>query len=52
MNCSRDGCRCDEATFEQGGKHYCGEACAEAELLPATRQAGGGACGHPDCAAV
>jgi hypothetical protein len=50
MSCAHKNCRCDEATIEEGGKHYCSERCADDDANG--ERASGCTCGHPDCAAV
>lgn len=52
MKCDREGCRCTDATFEQEGKKYCGEGCAESAMSGGAGQSTACRCGHPDCAAV
>ena len=51
MNCSHNGCHCNDATFERDGKNYCSERCADA-ARQGSSSAQGCPCGHPDCAAV
>jgi hypothetical protein len=50
MNCQHQGCRCDEANVERGGKRYCSERCAE--IQTSGKHQPHCPCGHPDCAAV
>jgi hypothetical protein len=50
MNCAHETCHCDEVAVEEGGKRYCSERCADADVNG--ESATGCKCGHPDCAAV
>ena len=49
MSCAHKTCRCDEASIEEGGKHFCSERCDDDAN---GEHASGCSCGHPDCAAV
>jgi hypothetical protein len=47
MACEHRGCRCQEEGVNRQGKHFCSEACADAELN--NRHGANCRCGHPDC---
>ncbi|HEY6147374.1 MAG TPA: metallothionein [Thermoanaerobaculia bacterium] len=47
MACEHRGCHCQEEGVNRQGKHFCSEACADAQLN--NRHEANCRCGHPDC---